>query len=586
MRIVEYGDSTRTHTKFTLLTVLAVSLPQLAFGGPIIINTVADLENINNNLSGSYVLGGNIDASATASWNGGAGFVPIGDGLHPFTGTLSGNGFTISNLTINRNSNNAGLFESLSGTVSNIGLTNINARGSFIGAIAAINKGTITQTYATGSINGHVAGGLVGVNQGTVNQSYSRVNVKAVVYGGGLTGDNSDAGGLIKGSYATGAVTRDTNGNLGFFHAGGLAGENGAAGLTFLQPILVNSYWDTQATGQASSTGFSSPGSTSNVAGFTTSQFQSGALPIGFDPAVWRATPGQYPTLQWQSSSPAPPTSPSCSSIIHNRVSIPDLGDSSRSLSGQPTSITAQFVPAFGLTLAQAAAACGVLDFNWQQTILNIPSPSPYYAATAPTIRLTAPSGGFNDAPPGGYTYEPVCSYVPHTLIPLTYSSWNPYPFYYDTTTPSSDCMSLLSHKINTLSDPTDLVFRDAPADPCLPGTILSARCGFTTAPPGSSLRFVTRLVGIGPGNTLIDLGDPSLVFEWMSTFNGTSGGIATLGSDLPVDAGSGTGGIIFLSGGPIPEPSSLLFLSAILIILSLHNYKRRLKPKNIDHMI
>ena len=43
-----------------------------------LVNTVFDLQNVQNNLTGTYALGRNIDASATASWNGGAGFLPIG----------------------------------------------------------------------------------------------------------------------------------------------------------------------------------------------------------------------------------------------------------------------------------------------------------------------------------------------------------------------------------------------------------------------------------------------------------------------------------------------------------------------------
>src|SRR6202044_865441 len=43
-----------------------------------LVNTIYDLQNIENNLTGTYALGGNIDATATAAWNGTAGFTPIG----------------------------------------------------------------------------------------------------------------------------------------------------------------------------------------------------------------------------------------------------------------------------------------------------------------------------------------------------------------------------------------------------------------------------------------------------------------------------------------------------------------------------
>ena len=40
-------------------------------------------------LANNYVLANNIDASGTANWNGGAGFVPIGNSTTNFAGTLN-----------------------------------------------------------------------------------------------------------------------------------------------------------------------------------------------------------------------------------------------------------------------------------------------------------------------------------------------------------------------------------------------------------------------------------------------------------------------------------------------------------------
>ncbi|MFX8477590.1 hypothetical protein ABTL82_18990, partial [Acinetobacter baumannii] len=42
-----------------------------------LVNTVYDLQNARNNLSGAYALGRDIDASVTSTWNSGAGFLPI-----------------------------------------------------------------------------------------------------------------------------------------------------------------------------------------------------------------------------------------------------------------------------------------------------------------------------------------------------------------------------------------------------------------------------------------------------------------------------------------------------------------------------
>ena len=76
--------------------------------------TGTDLQGINGgNPFGYYALGSNIDATATSSWNGGAGFTPIAYSSYPyqFAGTFNGLGHTISNLTINLPSTNlVGLF--------------------------------------------------------------------------------------------------------------------------------------------------------------------------------------------------------------------------------------------------------------------------------------------------------------------------------------------------------------------------------------------------------------------------------------------------------------------------------------------
>ena len=53
-------------------------------------------------MSAHYVLVDDIDASATASWDGGKGFSPIGDPAHPFAGSFDGQGHTISGLRIDR----------------------------------------------------------------------------------------------------------------------------------------------------------------------------------------------------------------------------------------------------------------------------------------------------------------------------------------------------------------------------------------------------------------------------------------------------------------------------------------------------
>ena len=67
--------------------------------------TGTDLQGINGNISANYVLGSDINASATSSWNGGEGFNPLGFGNY-FERTFDGLGHTISDLYISRASTN------------------------------------------------------------------------------------------------------------------------------------------------------------------------------------------------------------------------------------------------------------------------------------------------------------------------------------------------------------------------------------------------------------------------------------------------------------------------------------------------
>jgi len=74
------------------------------------ISNVTELQAMEDDLYGNYYLTGDIDASATSSWNDGEGFDPIGT----FVGTFDGCGYTISDLTINRpEEDNVGLFSVL-----------------------------------------------------------------------------------------------------------------------------------------------------------------------------------------------------------------------------------------------------------------------------------------------------------------------------------------------------------------------------------------------------------------------------------------------------------------------------------------
>ena len=147
------SNSTLNATKYTAPTQTSFS-GNVAGGATLktsmLVNTVYDLQNMNNNKAGTYVLGRDIDAGITSTWNGGAGFLPIGAG-NSFTGNLDGQGHTISGLFINRPSDqNIGLISYLGtgATVSNVGVIGATITGwEIVGGIVGTNYGAVSNVY-------------------------------------------------------------------------------------------------------------------------------------------------------------------------------------------------------------------------------------------------------------------------------------------------------------------------------------------------------------------------------------------------------------------------------------------------------
>ncbi|MDP2822197.1 MAG: GLUG motif-containing protein [Sulfuritalea sp.] len=193
--------------------------------------TGTDLQGMNGNRYGRYVLGADIDASATSTWNSGAGFMPVGSSAATaFDGTFDGLNHTISGLTINRPADNIGLFgysgNLTSPTIRNVGLVGGSVTGgSYVGGLVGSSNhySTVTNSYNTGTVSGsNYVGGLVGYNYySTVTNSYSTGTVSGNNDVGGLVGYNQ-ALGTIANSYSTGAVS-------GSNYVGGLAGASASS---------------------------------------------------------------------------------------------------------------------------------------------------------------------------------------------------------------------------------------------------------------------------------------------------------------------------------------------------------------------
>lgn len=249
------------------MTNVAKADPSPPFAGgsgtssdPYIIMTAEQLNSIRDAVDKSFKLGADIDLTAFlsasgAGYNSGKGWMPIGSNP-AFTGTLDGNGHTITGLFISRpGGNNQGLFGIVGagGQLLNIALKNVDVTGGYIaGGLVASNKGTVENSYVTGSVAGksdpmgmgmpsiiQSTGGLAGENSGAIIHSYSRGTVKGDNMVGGLVGENR---GTVSSSASTAAVD-------GRDRTGGLVGQNNGHKSPGFIGLVQNSY----ATGSVTS---------------------------------------------------------------------------------------------------------------------------------------------------------------------------------------------------------------------------------------------------------------------------------------------------------------------------------------------
>jgi len=181
----------------------------------------------------TYTVNNNIDAGGTAGGDvwGAAGFIPVGGNDAPaFSGTLNGQNYTISGLTIDAPGlSSVGLFGISVGGISSVALTGANITGGSYeaGALAAENDGVVTGSSASGTVSspGSFVGGLVGWSSDTMSSDSANVAVTLTGFGsaGGLVGENT---GAVSQSSASGAVTTTyVNANQGDL-LGGLVGQN------------------------------------------------------------------------------------------------------------------------------------------------------------------------------------------------------------------------------------------------------------------------------------------------------------------------------------------------------------------------
>ncbi|WP_054751321.1 hypothetical protein [Piscibacillus salipiscarius] len=245
-----------------------------------LISTPQDLDNIRNDLTGTFELTNDIDMSGWGNWT------PIDD----FGGSLDGKGYKILNLSINHNAH-TGLFGITSSTFTilylgfeNIDIVNSNSNaGALIGYTSGSNTIIDNCFVEGGTIQAYgYAGGLIGNLRGTatVTNSYTNLdsihttNYRSSGFIGAFVGDNH----LVENCYSvTNSLTSaDPNEVFGFAWY-----ENNST--------VNNCFWDTEVSGVTQ---------THHGTGKTTAEMQTQSTYTNWDfTSIWGIN-GSYPYLQ------------------------------------------------------------------------------------------------------------------------------------------------------------------------------------------------------------------------------------------------------------------------------------------------
>lgn len=300
-----------------------------------LVNSLADLQSVGQNLSGNYALGRDIEVNGSLA--------SLGSANGPaFTGQFDGLGHVIDGASLDT----PGLFYQIggSGVVRNLGVTNGSisfghcyTSACYTGLLTQENDGLVTRSYSTGYLSfqdfgpgsTYSVGGLVGLNTGTLSQSWSSAGIRGMPdFSGGpgsgdLGGLVADNNGIVTQSYATGAV----NGG-GWAFVGGLVGRSngkvaqsfstgpvsGAGGSPWWGPGggiggLIgggsgggsDDYWNAQTAGINTDSG-----GVPAANGLTTAQMSNSTSFAGWDfssNGVWVMPAGAtHPELRWQVS--------------------------------------------------------------------------------------------------------------------------------------------------------------------------------------------------------------------------------------------------------------------------------------------
>jgi parallel beta-helix repeat protein len=192
---------------------------------PYQVSTAEQLDAVRNFPGSHFILMSHIDLGVSP-WNSGKGWMPIGRNGIPFSGSFSGNGFAIRNLTIQQpDSNYVGLFGRCVGAdLTGIKLENISVRGkNHVGGLAGeVNGGKLSGLEVSGTVQGtgDYTGGFIGLASGTIIRgAVSAAAVSGHRWTGGIAGyasaEECRATGRVSGSDMAGSESMATGGLLG-----------------------------------------------------------------------------------------------------------------------------------------------------------------------------------------------------------------------------------------------------------------------------------------------------------------------------------------------------------------------------------
>ena len=215
-------------------------------GKVIKLNTADDLKKLATLTNGGKDTSGRTFAlCADIDMEGVSDFVPIG-GYHydtTFKGVFDGQGFTISNLTINSNDEVVGFFGwTERATIKNVILDKVNiiannSEGVCGGLIGRSSRTTVDSCFVTGSIEaGYCTGGLIGQSGGTVTNCSTNTSVKckctstqSLVITGAFIGDSGFSS--ISNCTASGSVIIESHKDSYELYTGGFVGSNNYGGI-------------------------------------------------------------------------------------------------------------------------------------------------------------------------------------------------------------------------------------------------------------------------------------------------------------------------------------------------------------------